>query len=444
MQISVEKSSALERRVTVEVPEERIEEQIDSRLQNLRKSVRIDGFRQGKAPLKVVRQRFGERVRAEIVGEMLQSTIAEAITSEDLKPAGQPVIDPVSSAPGKGLTYTATFEVYPEIDLAPVEQLDIEKYNCEIDEKDVDAMIERLREQNREWLAVERPSQEGDQLNINFEGTVDGESFDGGTGDGFDLMLGTGTMIEGFEAQLTGKSAGEQVGMDLRFPEEYRNEDLAGKAVKFEVTVNKVSEPVLPEVNGAFMEKFGGKDGDMGKFRAEVRENMEKERERALRQRLTNEVLEKINAANDVDVPASLVKGESQRLAQQMAQEFMMRGVNPAVAGEELEGAIKQRAENRVKLGLIMAEIIKTAELKAPPEKVREMIEKMASSYEDPAAVVKYYYDNAEQLQQVEGTCLEEEAVNWIAERAILTETRISFDALMDPVQTDNTAEAGS
>lgn len=444
MQISVEKSSNLERRLTVEVPEERIEEQVDSRLQNLRKSVRIDGFRQGKAPLKVVRQRFGERVRAEIVGEMLQSTIAEAMTSEDLKPAGQPVIDPVSSAPGKGLTYTATFEVYPEIELVPVDKLEIEKFNCEIGEKDVDQMIERLREQNREWLAVERPSQEGDQLNINFEGTVDGESFDGGSGDGFDLMLGTGTMIEGFEAQLIGKSAGEQVEMDLQFPEEYRNEDLAGKPVRFEVTVNKVSEPVLPVVNDAFMEKFGTKDADMSKFRTEVRENMEKERERALRQRLTNEVLEKIGAANDVDVPASLVKGESQRLGQQIAQEFTMRGVNPAVAGEELAGALKQRAENRVKLGLIMAEIIKTADLKADPEKVREMIENMASSYEDPAAVVKYYYDHPEQLQQVEGTCLEEEAVNWIAERAILTETRISFDALMDPVQTDNTAEASS
>lgn len=444
MQISVEKSSNLERRLTVEVPEERIEEQVDSRLQNLRKSVRIDGFRQGKAPLKVVRQRFGERVRAEIVGEMLQSTIAEAMTSEDLKPAGQPVIDPVSSAPGKGLTYTATFEVYPEIELVPVDKLEIEKFNCEIGEKDVDQMIERLREQNREWLAVERPSQEGDQLNINFEGTVDGESFDGGSGDGFDLMLGTGTMIEGFEAQLIGKSAGEQVEMDLQFPEEYRNEDLAGNPVRFEVTVNKVSEPVLPVVNDAFMEKFGTKDADMSKFRTEVRENMEKERERALRQRLTNEVLEKIGAANDVDVPASLVKGESQRLGQQIAQEFTMRGVNPAVAGEELAGALKQRAENRVKLGLIMAEIIKTADLKAHPEKVREMIENMASSYEDPAAVVKYYYDHPEQLQQVEGTCLEEEAVNWIAERAILTETRISFDALMDPVQTDNTAEASS
>lgn len=444
MQISVEKSSNLERRLTVEVPEERIEEQVDSRLQNLRKSVRIDGFRQGKAPLKVVRQRFGERVRAEIVGEMLQSTIAEAMTSEDLKPAGQPVIDPVSSAPGKGLTYTATFEVYPEIELVPVDKLEIEKFNCEIGEKDVDQMIERLREQNREWLAVERPSQEGDQLNINFEGTVDGESFDGGSGDGFDLMLGTGTMIEGFEAQLIEKSAGEQVEMDLQFPEEYRNEDLAGKPVRFEVTVNKVSEPVLPVVNDAFMEKFGTKDADMSKFRTEVRENMEKERERALRQRLTNEVLEKIGAANDVDVPASLVKGESQRLGQQIAQEFTMRGVNPAVAGEELAGALKQRAENRVKLGLIMAEIIKTADLKAHPEKVREMIENMASSYEDPAAVVKYYYDHPEQLQQVEGTCLEEEAVNWIAERAILTETRISFDALMDPVQTDNTAEASS
>jgi trigger factor len=182
----------------------------------------------------------------------------------------------------------------------------------------------------------------------------------------------------------------------------------------------------------------------MEAFRAEIRDNMEKERERALRRRLTNEVMEKIGAAHVVDVPASLVEGESRRLRQQMAQEFMMRGLNPAEASEEIEGVLEERAKNRVKLGLIMAEIIKTADLKAQPEKVREMIEKMASSYEDPAAVVKYYYDHPEQLQQVEGMCLEDAAVNWIAAGAKLTKKTISFDALMDPVQTDNTAEASS
>ncbi len=438
MQISVEKSSALERRLTVEVPEDRIETQVHTRLEDLRKTVRIDGFRKGKAPLKVVRQRFGSRVRAEIVGEMLQSTISEAMTAEDLKPAGQPVIDPISSQPGEGLTYTATFEIYPEIELAPFEALEVEKVTCEIHDDDVAAMIERLREQNKEWLAVERPSQDGDQLNVNFQGTVDGEPFEGGAGEDTDLQLGMGMMIEGFETGLTGKTAGERVELNLKFPDEYRAQELAGKAVHFDVTINNVREAFLPAVNDAFMEKFGVKEGGMDAFRSEVRENMEKERERTVARRLNEEIMEKVAAANSVDVPSSLVEAESQRLRQQMAQEFMMRGLNPSEAGDEFDRVLQQRAENRVKLGLIMAEIIKTAELMAPPEKVREMIENMASSYEDPAAVVKYYYDNPEQLKQVEGQCLEDEAVTWIASQAKITETSLSFDALMEPVQTDN------
>ena len=444
MQVSVEKSSALERRLTVEVPEERIETQVHSRLEDLRKTVRIDGFRKGKAPLKVVRQRFGARVRAEIVGEMLQSTISEAITTEDLKPAGQPIIDPISSPPGEGLTYTATFEIYPEIELAPFDALEIQKVDCEINDGDIETMIEKLREQNKEWLAVERPSQDGDQLSINFEGRVDGELFEGGTGKDTDLQLGMGMMIEGFEAGLTGKTAGERVELNLEFPDVYRNEELAGKTVKFDVTINHVREAVLPEINDVFMEKFGVKEGGMDAFRSEVRENMGKERERAVRQRLSQEIMEKLAAANAIEVPASLVEAESERLRQQMAQEFMMRGLNPSEAGEEFDQVLKHRAENRVKLGLIMAEIIKTAELIAPPDKVREMIENMASSYEDPAAVVKYYYDDPEKLKQVEGTCLEDEAVNWIASQAKITETSLSFDALMEPVQTDNQTEASS
>ena len=444
MQISVEKSSELERRLTVEVPEERIETQVHSRLEDLRKTVRIDGFRQGKAPLKVVRQRFGARVRAEIVGEMLQSTISEAMTAEDLNPAGQPVIDPISSPPGEGLSYTATFEVFPEIKLAPFGQLEIEKVTCEIGDSDIDTMIEKLREQNKEWLAVERPSRTGDQLNIDFVGTVDGEVFDGGTGEDNELELGTGMMIEGFEAGLNGKTADERVELNLQFPDEYRNEGLAGKPVKFDVTINKVREAVLPEINDVFMEKFGVKKGGMDVFRTEIRENMEKERGRAVARRLNQEIMAKVSAANSLDVPSTLVEAESQRLRQQLAQEFMMRGLNPSDAGDEFEQVLNERAENRGKLGLIMAEIIKTAELVAPPEKVREMIENMASSYEDPAAVMKYYYDNPEQLKQVEGLCLEEEAVNWISNQAMITETSLTFDALMDPVQTDDQAEVSS
>lgn len=444
MQISVEKPSALERRLTVEVPEERIETELKSRLENLQRSVRIDGFRQGKAPLKVVRQRFGPRVREEVVGEILQSTFSEAMTTESLRPAGQPVIDPVTSPPGEGLTYTATFEVYPEIELAPVADLEIEQVSCEIGDADVDAMIEKLREQNKEWLAVERPAADGDKLNIDFRGTVDGEAFEGGSGEGQELDLGSGMMIDGFEDGLRGRKAGEDVTLDLEFPEEYRSEALAGKPVRFEIRINQVQEAKLPDVDAAFIEKFGVADGDMDKFRAEVRENMEKERERALHSRLTAEVMQKLTEANAIEVPASLVDAEGQRIAQQMAQEMMMRGVNPADAGDSFQEAVRERARERVKVGLLMAEIIKAAEIKPRPEKVREMIENMASSYEDPAAVVKYYYDNPEQLQQVEALVLEEEAVNWIASQAKRSQTSVSFDALMDPVQTETQAEAAS
>ena len=212
----------------------------------------------------------------------------------------------------------------------------------------------------------------------------------------------------------------------------------------FEVEIKRVSEPVLPEVNDAFFEKFGVKTGGLQAFRAEVRENMEKERERALRQRLSAEVMEKVTAANDVDIPAVLIEGEAQRLRQQMARELVMRSINPADAGEQFEQGVRERARYRVKLGLIMAEIIKQGGLRAEPDKVRKMIENMASSYEDPAAVVKYYYDNAEQLQQVEALCLEEEAVNWIAARAQQNEESVSFDALMNPVQTGTKVEASS
>lgn len=430
--------------MTVSIPEDRIATEVKSRLDELQKTVRIDGFRQGKVPPSVIKRRFGSRVRDEIVGEVLQSTFSEAMTQEEMRPAGQPTIDSVSSDPGSGLTYTAIFEVFPEFELAPVENLVLTRPQCDVNDDDIDQMVERLREQNKDWVAVERGAQDDDQVKIDFKGTIDGEVFEGGTGEDFDLVLGTGMMIDGFEAGLHGKKAGDSADLALQFPDDYRNEDLAGKAVRFEIDVKSVSESILPELDEAFIDKFGVSGGDIDAFRIEIRTNMEKERDRALRQRFSNDVMEKIADANDFDVPSALVGSESERLRQQVAQELIMRGVNPAEAAEEFEQSVRGRAENRVKLGLIMAEIIKKAELTANPDKVRETIESMASSYEDPSAVVKWYYDNPEQLQQIEASCLEEEVVNWVADQATVSDESVSFDALMNPVQTDDKVEASS
>ena len=444
MHISVEKSTALERRLTVEVPEDRIATEVQVRLDKLTKTARIPGFRHGKAPLKVVRQQFGARVRDEVVGEILQSSFGEAMNKEDLRPAGQPVIDKVENTLGSGLRYTAVFEVFPQIELAPVDQLQLVRKMCDIGDADVDMMIEKLREQNKEWLAVERAAADGDQLQIDFVGTIEGLPFEGGTGEDFTIQLGTGTMIQGFEAGLLGKVAGDKASLELRFPDQYRNTDLAGKPVRFEITVGKVSEALLPAISDSFIEKFGVKEGGFEAFRTEVRQNMEKERERALRQQFTAEVMDKVAAANDFELPASLIQSEAQRLRQQVAREMAMRGLHPSNAIAEFEGSVLAQAHKRVKLGLVMAEIVKQAQLKADAAKVRQTIEGMAASYEDPAAVVKWYYENPQQLQQIEGMCLEDEAVNWIASSAQVTEQSVAFDALMNPVQTDTTTEAST
>ena len=444
MHISVEKSTTLERRLTVEVPEDRIATEVQVRLDKLSKTARIPGFRQGKAPLKVVRQRFGSRVRDEVVGEILQSSFGEAMNKEDLRPAGQPVIDKVENTRGSGLRYTAVFEVFPQFELTPVDQLQLVRRTCDIGDADVDTMIEKLREQNKEWLAVERSAADGDQLSIDFVGTIEGVPFEGGAGENFTVQLGTGTMLEGFEAGLLGKAAGDKASLDLRFPDAHRNPDLAGKPVRFEITVSKVSESLLPEISASFIEKFGVKEGGVEAFRKEVRQNMEKERVRALRQQFTAEVMDKVAAANDFELPSSLIQSEAQRLRQQVAREMGMRGLNPSNAIAEFENSVLAQAHKRVKLGLVMAEIVKQAQLKADAAKVRQTIEGMAASYEDPAAVVKWYYENPQQLQQIEGMCLEDEAVNWIAGSAQVTEQSVAFDALMNPAQTDTTTEAST
>ena len=438
MQVTVEKPSNLERKLIVEVPEQDIESQVATRLKDLTKRVKVDGFRPGKVPFTVMKQRFGAQVRDEVINEVLRQSYADALTEQELRPAGEPVIDPIEANKGEGLKFTAAFEVFPEVTLAPLEDLTIERPNCEITDQDVDKMIENLRQQNRTFNAVERASQDGDQMTIDFIGRIDGEKFAGGEAEGFELEIGAGLMIDGFEDGLRGKSAGEETVLSLKFPDDYQNDELAGKQVEFEVKVQKVAEPALPDLNDEFFKNFGVEEGGESAFREEIRENMDRERERALKQKLSRDALDRLHDANTLDLPKSLVEAETQRMRQQTVQNMVQRGIDPSKMNLDDDEAMTETATKRVKLGLLMAEMVKQAEIKPDPAKVRETIENMAASYEDSAAVVKWYYDDPQRLQEIESMCLEEDAVNWLVDKAQTKDVEISFDDLMNPGQTDS------
>ncbi|MBI4692835.1 MAG: trigger factor [Gammaproteobacteria bacterium] len=444
MQVSVENAGALERRLVVQIPEERVATRVSERLQELTKSVKVDGFRPGKAPAKVVERRYGPRVREEVVSDLLRSSYAEALQAEKLRPVSDPEIGSFSAEPGQGLSYTASFEIYPEVQLAAIEALQIERPICEVGEADIDKMVEVLRGQHKQWKEVARPSQNGDQVVIDFEGSIDGTVFPGGTATDFDLVLGDNRMIEGFESGLVGRSAGDDVTLNLSFPEAYRNAELAGKAVEFKIKLKRVSEPELPALDEAFFEKFGVTAGGLVAFREEVRDNMIRERDRALQRRFNSGVLGKLSEAHTLDLPKALVEAEMQRMQAQNQQALMMRGLNPQQIGAGGPELYADPAAKRVKLGLVMAEMIRHAGIAADPGKVRALVEGMAASYEDADAVVKWYYADPRRLQEIEALCLEDEAVAWIASKAQVSEVSLSFDDLMNPGQTDHKAGGGT
>lgn len=436
MQATVETTSSLERKINVEVPEADIDSQVSKRLKELSKSVKVDGFRPGKIPFMVMKQRFGARVRDEVVGELLRQSYSEALRENELRPVGEPIIDPIAADKGQGLKYTAAIEVFPEVSLKPIEELTIEVASCEIDDADVDKMVETLRKQHKAFDEVARASQDGDQVTLDFVGRIDGETFEGGEAEGFQVEIGAGMMIDGFEEGLAGKSAGDETTLSLQFPEKYQNTQLAGKPVEFAIKVQKVAEPTLPALDDEFFKKFGVEEGGEEAFRQEIRENMDRERERALKQKLSRDALDQLHDANTLDLPASLVESEVQRMRQQTIQNMVQRGINPENMGLDDNDAMKEAASKRVKLGLLMAEMVKEAGIKPDPAKVRETIEGMAASYEDSAAVVKWYYDDPQRLQEIEAMCLEEAAVNWMVEKANTTAVKIAFDDLMNPRQT--------
>lgn len=437
MQVSVESTSALERRLTIGVPAERIESEVTKRLQQTARRAKVPGFRPGKVPMSVIRQRYEDSARQEALGDLIQSSFYEAIVAEKLNPAGAPSVEPKVFEKGKDLEYVATFEIYPEIQVAGFEGITVERPQAEVSEADVDNMLDILRKQNTRFEAVERAAENGDQLNIDFVGKIEGEAFAGGSAKGTALVLGSGRMIPGFEDALVGAKAGEERVITPTFPEDYQNLELAGKTAEFTVTVNAVAAPVLPELNEQFFALFGASEGGLEGFRAEVRKNMERELRQAIKSKVKNQVMEGLLAANPVELPKALVANEVQRLRVQAVQQF---GGN--IKPEQLPAELfEEQAKRRVSLGLIIAEVVKQAELKPDDARVRELIEEMASAYQEPEQVVAWYYKNEQQLGEVRSVVLEEQVVDTVLQKAKVTDKPVSYEEAVKPAAALGAAE---
>ncbi len=428
MQVSVESGEGLTRTLKVTLPAEKVDEVVNAKLQEVARTVRLDGFRPGKVPVRVVRQRFGAQIRQEAYGELIQSSFQEAAVQENLRPVGEPSID-LQETEG-GLTYTATFEVMPEVELKDFSVFQLERPVAEVTDADVDEMIEKLRKQRTEWEEVERPAQEGDQVTIDFTGYIDGEAFEGGSAEDVPLVLGSGTMIPGFEEGLIGAAPGETRTLELKFPDDYRVEKLAGKDARFEVTVKKVAEPKLPEVDEDFIRSLGVEEGTEEALRKEVRENMERELRQKLRSRTKDGVMEALLAEYDIQVPAAMVDQEARALKEQAQQEMAQAGQASAI--DLPLDLFRDQAERRVKLGLVIGEIIRSQNIEVDQQRVDEMIAEQAATFEEPQEVIDWYAANPQARRTVENAVLEDQAVDWILEQAQVTDKPMTFAELVE------------
>ncbi|MFL0809460.1 MAG: trigger factor [Agarilytica sp.] len=434
MQVSIETTSGLERKLTVGVPAEVVDKEVQKRLQDAAKSVRINGFRKGKVPFKVVKQQYGKGVRQEVVGDTINRTFYEAVQKEDIKPAGQPAIEPTKMEEGQDLEYVATFEVYPEVESINYEGIEVVRHDADIADKDIDKMIENLRKGQAEWVDTKAMAKEGFKVNINFEGKKDGETFDGGTADNHELELGSNTMIPGFEDGIVGMKPGETKDVDVTFPEEYQVDDLKGAAVTFSVTVNSAQKQKLPDLDDAFFEKFGVSEGGEEKFREDVKGNMDRELQKAVKTKVKQQVLDALIEKNSLEVPSALVANEIQALREQTMQQY-----GGAVKGLDMttllpDDMFREQAKKRSALGLLVSEVVIKEELSADKDTVRKLIEETAATYADPEEVINYYYNNEQLLKNVEAAALEEQVVELVLGKASVKDEKVAYDEAIAPL----------
>ena len=428
-QVSVESVGNLERRMTLRLPADRLETQVGGRLREIARTVRIKGFRPGKVPAKVVEQRYGQQVRAEVLDGLLREGFDSAIRENSLRPAGNPQIKPADAdaAIEGDLAYVATFEVMPEFGDIDVEKLEIVRHTAEVADADIDRMIENLQMQRRTWSAVTRPAQERDAVDIETWSEVGGERLPAEGSEKGVCVIGSGAMLGEIEAALVGMKTGDEKSVDVTFPADWRVPQLAGNSVTVHLKAEQVSEPILPEVDAAFIRSFGVKSGEPGQFREEIRSNLERELKGALMGRLRREVGEQLVAAYaHVEMPPKLVENEARQMAQQAFEQLRRQGQ----VGDMPEGAHEQfldAARKRVVVGMLVGELARRNELKLDPKRLNETLRLIASTYEEPKQVIDLYRNDPQLMAGLQSRVMEEQVIDWIAERARHTEQALSF-----------------
>lgn len=425
MQVSVETTSSIERQLTIGVPADEIEREVEQRLQQAAKTVRINGFRPGKVPAKVVKKRYGASVRQEVLGEVMRNAYVEAITKEEIAPVGYPKFEPKTVEEGKDLEFIAIIEVYPEIEAVELDGVKLEKPEAEIKDKDVKNMIDTLRRQHGTPKSVKRKCKKKDVLTIDFKGFIDGEAFEGGSAEGHKLALGSGSMIPGFEEGLIGAKAGESVELNVTFPEDYGNAELAGKEAKFEVDVKEVEDTVLPDMDAEFFSKYGVSVETEEEFVVEVTKNMERELKQAISNNLKQQIVTQVTEQNEIDVPNGMVEEEINKMKQEALQQF---GGGQQMDLSQLPNELFQdQAQTRVKTGLLFAALIKLNDIKADEEKVNAKIEEIAATYETPDEV-REWYGKPENRAQVEAVVAEDGVVDFVLDQVKVKKKKMSYE----------------
>ncbi|NLR75865.1 trigger factor [Leeia aquatica] len=430
MQVNVETLSNLERRIKIAVPFAKIDVEVENRLKKVARTAKVQGFRPGKAPMKVVAQNYGLQVREDVMNDTVNASFTDAVRENQLKVAGYPRFEAVEGENGEAFEFAAVFEVYPDVKVGELADKTVEKPVTEVTDEAVQKTIDVLRKQRVTYSAVDRAAKEGDRLVVDFVGKIDGVAFAGGSSEDFPFTLGQGQMLPEFEAAAQGLKAGEAKEFDLAFPADYHGKDVAGKTAQFTITVKSVSEAVLPEVDEAFAKLLGVADGNVEQMKKEIRENVEREVARRLKAKTKDVVLAALLDVTPLELPKALVALEVQRLAEQTKKDFQSRGMDVSKMPFPTDLFTKE-AERRVALGLILSELVDSQDLRAKPEQVRAVIDDFAASYEQPEDVVRWYYADASRLEGPESLATEDNVVAWVLSRAKVEEKSFSFDELM-------------
>ena len=430
MAANLETLGALERRLSMSVPVDDIERQVDERLKKLARNVKMPGFRPGKVPLKLVAQQYGPQVRNEVLGDAVQKSFSDAVKEQNLRVAGYPQIEKREGGDDKALEFSATFEIYPEFKPGDVSGATVERPQVTVDDAAVDRTLEILRKQRTRFEPVARGAQDGDRVTVDFEGTIGGQPFEGGKASGFTFLLGEGRMLPEFEAGARGMAAGERKAFELTFPVDYQGREVAGKTASFALEMKKVEQPRLPELDAEFAKSLGVADGDLAKMRGEIKANVEREVNKRIEARLKAQALQALLDATRIELPKSLVQMEAQQLVERASADLQARGVKLEQVPLE-PTAFEDTAKRRVALGLIIGELARAEGLQPKPGEVRALIEQEAQGYESPAEVVKWFYMQPQRLSEMEGLALEGNVVKWVLDKAKVEDKAMSFEELM-------------